>query len=568
MKKFIKENGKNIIVIIVIATLLLLSLRMIEIIKQKTLENNLKDIEWVRENTKVEISESLGKNIYWVNKDENILPYNDNYQKVIDEELEKLLKKKYTFEEPLLILNPYGTNNLGLNIYFDTEEKAKISYTISVENEEIPDFSRTLNNDEERDYAKKHQYQLIGLVPEEVNTIELVAKTKDGNKIKNTITIDMSEVFCESDTILESVEGDSDEELTEGLYVLFGLDKAFNANNYLYDNNGILRADLVLTEYRSDRIIFDDDKLIYSYDTNGIAIIDRLGRIEKEYTLDEYVMHHDYVLDKKNNKLLILVNSKGEEAKTIEDLVISLNLKSGEITEIIDMKDLLPEIYETAEMPESGKNTYGGTGLDWIHLNSLSLIEEKEDVVLSAREISTIIYVEDIYENPSVKYLIADPSVYKNTKYEDLMLKQIGDFVNHAGQHTITYVKDTKLKSGQYYLEMYNNNYGASNTRKNFPWKEYPGVGNFEEGDSSKYYKYLVDENKNSYQLVESFDVSYSSIVSSVQDIENNHIISSGKSNCYAEYDEDDKLIKQFNYTSKKYAYRAFKYTFEDIWFA
>lgn len=568
MKKFIKENGKNIIIIIVIATLLLLSLRMIEIIKEKTLENNLKDIEWIAENTKVEISKSLGKNIYWVNKDENILPYNNNYQKVIDEELEKLLKKEYTFEEPLLILNPYGTNNLGLNIYFNTEESSKISYTISVENEKIPDFSRTLNNDEERDYAKKHQYQLIGLVPEEVNTIELVAKTKDGNKIKNTITIDMSEVYCESDTILESVEGESDEELTEGLYVLFGLDKAFNANNYLYDNNGILRADLVLTEYRSDRIIFNDDKLIYSYDMNKIAIIDRMGRIEKKYTLDGYIMHHDYVLDKENNKLLILVNSKAEEDKTIEDLVISLNLKSGEITEIIDMKELLPEIYETAKMPESGKNTYGGTGLDWIHLNSLSLIEDKEDIVLSAREISTIIYVEDIYEKASIKYLIADESVYKNTKYEDLMLKQIGDFVNHAGQHTITYVKDTKLKSGQYYLEMYNNNYGNSNTRKDFPWEEYSGVGSFEEGDSSKYYKYLVDENKNSYQLIESFDVAYSSIVSSVQDIEKNHITSSGKSNCYAEYDEDGKLIKQFNYTSKKYAYRAFKYTFEDVWFA
>ena len=568
MKKFIKENGKNIIIIIVIATLLLLSLRMIEIIKEKTLENNLKDIEWVAENTKVEISKSLGKNIYWVNKDENILPYNDNYQKVIDEGLEKLLKKEYTFEEPLLILNPYGTNNLGLNIYFNTEESSKISYTISVENEKIPDFSRTLNNNEERDYAKKHQYQLIGLVPEEVNTIELVAKTKDGNKIKNTITIDMSEVYCESDTILESAEGESDEELTEGLYVLFGLDKAFNANNYLYDNNGILRADLVLTDYRSDRIIFNDDKMIYSYDINKIAIIDRLGRIEKKYTLDGYVMHHDYVLDKENNKLLILANSNAAEDKTIEDLVISLNLKSGEITEIIDMKELLPEIYETAKMPESGKNTYGGTGLDWIHLNSLSLIEDKEDIVLSAREISTIIYVEDIYEKPSIKYLIADESVYKNTKYEDLMLKQIGDFVNQAGQHTITYVEDSKLKSGQYYLEMYNNNYGASNTRKDFPWEEYPGVGSFEEGESSKYYKYLVNENKNSYQLIESFDVAYSSIVSSVQDIEKNHITSSGKSNCYAEYDEDGKLIKQFNYTSKKYAYRAFKYTFEDVWFA
>ena len=66
---------------------------------------------------------------------------------------------------------------------------------------------------------------------------------------------------------------------------------------------------------------------------------------------------------------------------------------------------------------------------------------------------------------------------------------------------------------------------------------------------------------------MEEFDVEYSSIVSSVQDVDDNHITSSGKSNCYAEYDENGILIKQFNYTSKKYAYRVFKYNFEGVWF-
>ena len=87
------------------------------------------------------------------------------------------------------------------------------------------------------------------------------------------------------------------------------------------------------------------------------------------------------------------------------------------------------------------------------------------------------------------------------------------------------------------------------------------------QGDASKYYKYLVDENAGTYELVESFDVAYSSIVSSVQDVENNHVTSSGKSNCYAEYDEDGELIIQFNYTSQKYAYRVFKYDFCRVWF-
>lgn len=52
-------------------------------------------------------------------------------------------------------------------------------------------------------------------------------------------------------------------------------------------------------------------------------------------------------------------------------------METGEVQEVVDMKDLLPDIYETAEMPESGENTYGGTGLDWIHLKSLSIVNKK-----------------------------------------------------------------------------------------------------------------------------------------------------------------------------------------------
>ena len=58
-----------------------------------------------------------------------------------------------------------------------------------------------------------------------------------------------------------------------------------------------------------------------------------------------------------------------------------------------------------------------------------------------------------------------------------------------------------------------------------------------------------------------------SSIVSSIQDFGDNYVTSSGRSNCYAEYDNNGVLIKQFNYTSQKYAYRVFKYNFDKIWF-
>lgn len=568
MKSHIKKRSLVVLVVLIVIGCIFGGMKQRENYKNHELEKNLKDEDWIFDHVEISLDEDFGKNIYSVEKDSNISVFNTLYQKVIDEKIHLLLEDDiYTLDQPLFILNPYGTNNLGLNLYFNTNEESEVSYTITVDDENISDFTRTLKNQSDDNYSKNHHYQIIGLVPGYKNTLILTVKNQDGLETKKEYTINMKKVKCKTDTILKTKVGDSIKELTNGLYVLFGLDKAFQANNYIYDNNGILRADLVLSGYRSDRIIFDEENMYYSYKKDGIAKINALGRNEKNYSLNGYEMHHDYVYDEEHHKLLILANSEETKNNTIEDLVISLDLKTGDIEEVIDMKDLLPEMYESATMPESGKNTYGGTGLDWIHLNSLSIVNNQGDIVLSSRELSTIIYISNIYEKPKIKYLISEKEVYQGTSYEDLLLIKKGDFVAQAGQHTITYVEDDSLEDGQYYLEMYNNNYGSANTRKDFPWNIYSGVGTYTEGETSKYYRYLVDEKENTFELVKEFNVPYSSIVSSIQDVEKNYVTSSGKSNCYNEYDKDGDLIKQFNYTSKKYAYRVFKYDFKNIWF-
>ena len=103
------------------------------------------------------------------------------------------------------------------------------------------------------------------------------------------------------------------------------------------------------------------------------------------------------------------------------------------------MKNILEDMYKTAVSPESG-NTYGGDELDWIHLNSLDIIGN--DIVLSSRELSSIIYIEDIYQNPKLKYIISDLSVYKNTKYEKYVYSKSS--YNHL------------IKKKRYYFGTYN----------------------------------------------------------------------------------------------------------------
>mgnify|MGYP005764033299 FL=1 len=548
MKKigqFFKKHWKKfllaIIIIAVIVVIIYLSFRAYD----RYRENLLRDPTWIRENVNfVENDEG----VYEVEKDEEISIFSEDYQNIIEEKIEELKDKDdYTLEDPLLILNPYGTGSLSYYLYY-TDSEEDLDYKIETEG-----YS---NFEKEISHKDSNEYQLIGFVPGETNTLTL---TSGDEEYEFTITTPKSE--SDIDTQVEVVEGDSEEELTDGLYALLGHDKNYNSNIYLYDNDGVLREEFVLDSYRADRIIFDDDYMYYAYNKKGIVKVNDLGKIEEFYDLGKYSMHHDMIYDKDNNRFVILVNEDGTD--TIEDVIITLDLDTKKVEKIVDMKDLLPEFYLNAIKPE-GKNTYGGYELDWIHLNSLSLIGD--DIVLSSRELSTIIYISDAYTEPSVKYLLTDESVTEDTSYGDLLYEKVGDFVPQAGQHSITYYTDETLEDGEYYLYMFNNNYKGARTRPNFDWANYPGAGTYEKGETSYFYQYKVNENDKTYELVKSFEIPYSSIVSDVEILDGGNIVAgSGKDNSYGEYDNDGNLIRQFNYNSKKYAYRIFKYEFNNL---
>lgn len=337
--------------------------------------------------------------------------YNQKYQNVINTKINKMLKtKKYTLNNPLIIYNPYGTNSLSLNIYFTISKESKVNYTISVDEKDIPDYSNSLYN--KNQYSKNHEYQIIGLIKDKINNVKIETEDIDGNTNFIEFQIKVPQTESNIKLKLNKKKGTSSKKLENWLYAILEHDKSFKSNIYLYDNNGILRSELPLKNYRTDRIEFINDNMFYSYKKSGFISVNRLGKIDKIYNFNGYTQHHDYIYDKSNNKILILANEK--DSDTIEYIVISLDLSTGKINKELDMKEILYDMYKTAIKPKNG-NTYGGNELDWIHLNSLDLINGK-DIILSSRELSSLIYISDVYNNPKLKYIISDSSMYKNTK--------------------------------------------------------------------------------------------------------------------------------------------------------
>lgn len=479
----------------------------------------------------------------------------------------------YTAQNPLLIRNAFGTNECSYYIAFKTEEAVYLEYTVSAKESSIPDFTRVAKIASGEAVTKEHAYQLIGFVPGVENDVTLRLLNENGKLVKEHVLKGLTvEATNQIQAKLETEDGTSSSDLTDGLFAVFTSNVNQSDEGYdilCYDNDGILRSVYPVKAYRAVRIVQVGENIMYAVSAHKLALVSPLGQVLRTYTLGDYTYHHDYQYDEATNSLYLLANDLRDENHYIEDIVISLNLETKEVKEVIDFKDLFPDMYPLAT-PANDEDLNDKISTDWIHFNSLSFVGSANEMVFSSREYSAIIRVKNVLTKPEIKYIIGDDFIFKGFDSEKYLLgKDLanGDFKLQYGQHDVMYEEDENLEEGCYYLTMYNNNAGWSHSREDYDWSQVEGVGNglmaaSTPGVSSYYYKYLVNENEGTFRLVESFPVEYSGIVSNAGYVGENIVTSSGTAKVFAEYTKEGELIRKFYSGRQNFNYRVFKYDF------
>lgn len=493
--------------------------------------------------------------------------YDLDVQEAIQSQIDALKEQDHKMEDPLLIFDPYGTNTTSLYIWFEEEEASALSYTIQCDG--YADFNRTLYSNSEDNTSSTHEHQLIGLVPGESNTITLSAKDSDGTLLEQVeFTVEAPQLSSGYPTQIEK-NTENDTELSEGLYMTFGLNYSYDGYSFLIDNEGTVRGELPLDGDMIENIMFYDDTMFYSVDLSKAVRVDRLGKVIAVYEFPEYELHHDYVLNS-DGEIIALATEYAKDS--VEDIIIAIDLESGDVEKIIDFDEVMGD-YKALTQPYSADSMWGSQDWDWLHFNSIQLVNEDE-MILSSRETSTIMKFDNIYDDITIDYFIGPENVWADTAYSQYLLTKEGNFTNAAGQHNVVYETDDSLEEGQYYLYFYNNNFWSYESRsESISGSDGNSTSFQDDGNSISYYtRYLVDENEGTYQLVDSLSVPYSSIVSSVQWYGDELIVNSGMRTEFYIYDADGELLASYAYNDADESiflgYRIYKYSFTDFWFA
>ncbi len=316
--------------------------------------------------------------------------------------IESQLKTEgYTFDKPNVVVNPYGNSPLTALVMFETQKKEMVSVIIKGK-DELTTYTHIFENK-----SKKHYIPIYGLYAGTNN--EVIIKIGNNEKKLNIKTNNLPK-----DIVLPTSIKKDDSKLTNNLYFYTPSAKGYTC---AYDTNGDVRWYLKQTAlWKIDRLknghlLLSTERLISTpYYSTGLYEIDMLGKIYTEYSL-KGGYHHDYY-EMDNGNLLVASNDFENEDGTVEDYVIELDRKTGEIIKKIDLKKILDM--------NSGKSE-NWIQYDWFHNNSVWYDKKTNSITLSGRHQDAVVNID--YKTGKLNWILGDNTNW-NKKYQKYFFKK------------------------------------------------------------------------------------------------------------------------------------------------
>lgn len=320
--------------------------------------------------------------------------------------------KGYTIDNPNVILDPYKSAPLSALIMFETNEEVAPKITIKGK-DVLSTYTNTFSS------SSKHYLPIYGLYADYDNEVVI-----EYGSVKKTINIKTDKL--PEDFVLPTSTFANKDKLNNDLYFYTPSAKGYTC---AYDINGDVRWYLSNnalwdnTRLKNGHMLISTERLVNApYYMTGLYEIDLLGKIYNEYSLPGGY-HHDYV-EMPNGNLLVASDDFNNDYGTVEDYIVELDRKTGEIVKTFDLKDVLKM--------DDGKSE-GWIEYDWFHNNSVWYDEKTDSITLSGRHKDAVINIS--HETGKLNWIIGDSTNW-NKEYQKYFFTPVGnDFEWQWSQH-------------------------------------------------------------------------------------------------------------------------------------
>lgn len=344
------------------------------------------------------------------------------------EQLEKEWQQDYmdgnhTFDNPMLIEDPYGEAPLTALTKFRTENPSRITVTVASRGE-AQDITHTYSA-----FNQEHEVPVLGLYPDTDNEVTIEAEDRQGNVQEQTVAIETGDTpaFVHDREVIESSPAEMEPGLTfltPGKSKFYGVDEQGDIRWYSSRTGGFVfkrlsNGNLLLGASQSE-----DKRNEYLFE------IDMLGKVQQQYKVnlpnygDTNVIHHD-AIELPNNNLLVTVHDNSNAY--VEDTMVEIDRDTGETVETLDLKDIFPsEAYEEY----SGPNERDG---DWMHLNAIWYDKENKSILISSRHQSAVMSL--TYPDMNINWILGAPEGWSADMAKKVLEPKNGELKYPGAQH-------------------------------------------------------------------------------------------------------------------------------------
>ncbi|MCD7954174.1 MAG: aryl-sulfate sulfotransferase [Lachnospiraceae bacterium] len=391
-----------------------------------------------------------------------------------------------TFEDPLLIQNPYQNAPLTAVLAFETTEECSVRVTVKGKSDGGVDISDTI------DAATLHIVPILGLYAGYDNevVVELLAADETVlDALTLTITTEGLPSALADAVSTESTTASS----AMGLMLISGLSSKYA---YAFDETGEIRW-YSSTEWEyygvfpleNGHFLIEAENVLYPNasmpNSPEFWEMDYLGRVYNVYYFPNGV-HHDITEKTPDGNFMILTNSNdGYEQNMIQEI----DRETGEVVKSLCLNDL----FEGLSYIDRD---------DWCHTNTVSYDEETDSILISCRNLHSVIRID--WTTDEILWILADPTVWEGTGYENKLLTATEDFQWQYQQHA-AYILEEDLDGNPDTVEimLFDNHSDA-----------YRAVSTFDDTSASYVKIYSVDQDAMTVTLLKNYETAYSSITS------------------------------------------------------